>query len=69
MNHSALHGEEPGSIEETTAFRLHTVDLIPDCFAAGMKLEELDLEPFNVIIASIRKDEERINYPKDSVKL
>ena len=43
-------GEEPDGIEGTTSFRLHTVVLIPDSFAAGKTLGKINLDSFDVIV-------------------
>ena len=69
--YSRLRGffQGEGPVEDSAAFLWHTVVLIPGSYAIGKTLGEIKLDAFDVTVASIRKGNEKNDYPTDSVKL
>lgn len=56
-----FRGEESLGMDEPDALRLHTVILLPDSYAIGRSIENINFENTNTTLISVRRDRERID--------
>lgn len=61
-----FRGEDSLGMDDSEALRLHTVVLLPDSFAVGKSLTDINLAEVNSTLISVRRGRERINTFDDN---
>jgi K+:H+ antiporter len=56
-----FRGEESLGMDDPNALRLHTVILLPDSYAAGKLIEDINLEKTNTTLLAIRRGRDRLD--------
>ncbi len=56
-----FRGEESLGMEEPDALRLHTVILLPDSYAVGQSIEDVNFEDTNTTLITVRRGRDRID--------
>ncbi len=57
-----FRGEDALGMDEPESLRLHTVILLPDCFAVGKSVNELTLDKTDSSLIAVRRGRNRIDY-------
>ena len=56
-----FRGEESLGMDEPDALRLHTVILLPDSYAVGKSIVDINLEKINTTLLAVRRGRDRLN--------